>query len=247
MKQLISTAMACAALALILIASPLVRAQNKTFKWSDALCDFSGTYNSKKYTPRPLADTLKLWQDYGAVMDASATVFTPDDLPKLSVEKLDAEYKRKAAQISALQIVATPYWDTQRRAKLSELKQVYELSRVTIRGHTDPRALMEAAGVEECKTKYAAPLVAGGDALLTAWRLVNEDSRRNNSDPERLRRLYEAQLASADRMKYALVEVMTFGWWNCANQSIKYVEYDGTQEREFEKLFVRVRRHCDEP
>lgn len=224
-----------------------VRTQTRTFKWTNQVCDLTGTYNSKKYTPRTLSDTVKLWRDHASVMDADATVFTLEDLPKLSVAKLDAEYKRTAAAIAALQIVATPYWVSQRKAKLAELKQVYELSRVTIRGHTDPRALMELTGVDECKTKYAAPLVAGGDALLAAWRRVNEESRRNNSDPERLRRRYEEQLASPDRMKYALVEVMTFGWWNCANQSIKYVEYDGSQEREFEKLFVRVRRHCDEP
>lgn len=63
-----------------------------------------------------------------------------------------------------------------------------------------------------------------------------------------MQRIFEEQYASPDRMKFALVEVMTFGWWNCANKAIKYVDYDGSQEREFRKLFIRVKTiSCDEP
>ena len=57
-------------------------------------------------------------------------------------------------------------------------------------------------------------------------------------------------MASPDRLKFALVETMSFGWWNCANEFIKYDTGDNSQarEREFRKLFIRVRDlGCDEP
>lgn len=223
-------------------------AQTRTFKWSDELCDYSGTYNSRKYTEAQLRNTVRLWMPGGFSLETSATVFKPEDLPTLNLAALDAEYKAKSGELANLDIVKTPYWEALRKAKLAEMKQVYELSRLTIQGHRNPKVLNELVGSNECKKKYAAPLIAGGDALLTAWRTLNEQHRKINADPERLRRIFDRQYSSPDRMKYALVEVMTFGWWNCANQAIKYVEYDGSQEREYKKLFIRVKTvRCDEP
>lgn len=239
--------LAIAVLFLLAAALPAL-AQIRTFKWETELCEMSGTYNAKKVSQRRLNDTVKLMRQYSSMgLATSATVFKPEDLPSLNVAELDAEYKQKSAEVAALQVIASPFWIERQKEKLAELKQYYELSRITMRGHADPRVLLEFPGADKCKTRYARPLIAGGDALLNAWRILNEDSRKRNADPERIRREYESQLASADRMKYALVEVMTFGWWNCANESIDYVQQDGSQEREFEKQFTRIRRECDEP
>lgn len=234
-------------LALLVCAVPIY-AQNRTFKWSDELCDFVGTFSAKKYSQAQLRNTLKLWDHGSFSIGTSATVFKPEDLPTLNLAALEKEYKATSAELANLDIVNSPYWESLRSSKLAELKQVYDLSRVTILGHQNPKALNELVGSEACKTKYAVPLIAGGDMLLRTWRAVNEESRTKNSSPERLRRIFDEQYASPDRMKYALVEVMTFGWWNCANDEIKYVEIDGSQEKEFKKLFVRVKKvHCDEP
>ena len=225
-----------------------VLAQKRTFKWQTEVCEMTGTYNAKKVTRERLADTAKLMTQYSSFgLNTRTTVFKPADLPSLSVASLDAEYKQKRAEIASLKVLATPYWTKQQQEKLRELDQYYALSRVTIRGHKEPRVLLEYPKAELCKTKYAQPLIAGGDALLNAWRALTEEQAKKNADPARIRREYEAQLASSDRMKFALVEVMTFGWWNCANESIDYVQYDETQEREFEKQFTNIRRDCDEP
>jgi len=225
-----------------------VLAQNRIFKWQTELCEMTGTYNAKKVTKERLNDTVKLMRQYSAAgLDTRATVFKPEDLSSLSLGDLDAEYKQIRHELASLKVIASPYWTKQHQAKHAELDQAYELSRVTIRGHKDPRVLLEYPRAEQCKTKYARPLIAGGDALISAWRTLAEEQAKKNSDPDRIRREFDMQLASPDRMKYALVEMMTFGWWNCANESIDYVQYDGTQEREFEKQFTRVRRDCDEP
>ncbi len=221
--------------------------QQRTFKWSDELCDFRGTYNVGKYTAAQLENTHKLFDHSSFSLQTSATVFSPDDLVKLDLAALEAEYKTLSAKLAALEIVNTPFWQSLRQQKLAEMKQVYELSRLTISGHTNPAILKQLSGSDACKAKYADPLIAGGPTLLDAWRTVNEDSRVKNSDPARLKRIFETQMTSPDRLKYALVEVMTFGWWNCANDAISYVNYDGTQEREFKKLFIRVKQTCSEP
>ena len=84
--------------------------------------------------------------------------------------------------------------------------------------------------------------------MRCAWREVNEESRTKNADPERLKRIFESQMRSPDRMRYALLEVMTFGWSNCANELIEYVVHDETPPEEYKKLFTKVRTiKCDEP
>ena len=222
--------------------------QQKTFKWADELCRYQGTYNSKKYTAKQLANTAKLFDHGSFSFQPTATVFTPVDLGRFDLAAVDAEYQKVTAELTELEIVNTPFWQELRKQKLAEIKQVYELSRLTILGHTDPKVLNQLEGSQSCKTKYAAPLIAGGDSLLKAWKTLNEESRKQNGNPNEVKRKFESEMASKDRLKFALVEVMTFGWWNCANNSIKYVNYDGTQEREFRKLFVRVKKiECEEP
>ncbi len=106
----------------------------------------------------------------------------------------------------------------------------------------------EAAGSQTCKVKFASPLIAGGHQLIDAWRKLNIEQRKNNGDPARVKREFETQLASADAQTYALVDVMMFGWWNCMNADISRIDYDGTQEREFKKLFIRTKKvSCSEP
>jgi hypothetical protein len=218
-----------------------VSGQTRTFRWSEVICEYQGTYNSKKYTAKQLSDTVKLMEPGSFAILAWATVFHPRDLSNLSLEKLDEDYRDQKAAINALNIVNIPFFQRLREQKLEEMRQVYELSRVTIAAHSEPPILRTYNGADTCKTKYAEPLIAGGDALLRTWLEVNEDSRSKNSDPDRLRREFELQMASPDKMKFALVEVMGFGWWNCVNETVFRVESDGTAEREFKKLFTRVR------
>ena len=152
------------------------------------------------------------------------------------------------AKLKSADIVVTPFWQNLRARKLKELEQTYQLSRIEMLAFKDPRALREYKDATECSIKYAEPLIAGGKDLLDVWLSVNERSRKNNSDPDRIRRKFEEQLASNDRMQFAFIEVMGFGFHNCANALIDYVTYDEAPAREFKKLLKNVKTiRCDEP
>ena len=117
-----------------------------------------------------------------------------------------------------------------------------------MRGYKDHSALLEYKGAPTCTTRFVQPIVIGGEALINAWREVNEESRTKNADPQRLRRIFQTQLKSPERMQFALLEVMTFGWSNCANDRIEYVVYDESPVEEYKKLFTKVRTiRCEEP
>src|ERR1035437_5053507 len=192
-------------LAMMFVASVVVSAQVRTMKWSTEFCQYSGTYDSKKYTEAQLRDTLKLAMHGEYSLMTDATAFSYEDIPKLSMASLENEYKTKLAALKALDIVHTKYFDDLKSQKLAEIEQVYELSRVSIMAYKGPKVLTSYSDAEACKKTYATPLIAGGNDLLAVWRKVNEDSRKNNSDPERMRRIFERQYASADKMKFAQV------------------------------------------
>lgn len=236
---------------IVLVASIGVDAQVRKFRWSTELCEFEGTYNSRKYTQTKLKNTQRLLS-YAELRlgTTDATVWKYKDIAKLDVTKLDADYKQLISELESLDYVKNTYTNSVRLAKIAEAKQLYGLSRTTILAYTKPAAIRDYSGAAACKKMYGEPLIAGGEDLLTAWRKVNEDSRKKNADPNRLKDIFDDQMASPDRLKFALVETMSFGWWNCANNSIEYsdIGQSETREREFKKLFIRVRTiRCDEP
>jgi hypothetical protein len=234
---------------LILTCAVAANAQPRTFKWTTELCEVTGTYNSKKYTAAQLRDTLKLFGASSPRIDFQATVWKHEEIAKLDITALDREYEQKSKMIRELNIVKVPFWENLRQATLKEMQQYYELSKVTAGAYTQPEVIKAYPSAESCKLKYAGPLVAGGERLVAAWREVNLASQKVNADPGRLQQQFDRENASPDRLKLALVETMSFGWWNCANEFIESPKQasDGTAEKEFRKLFIRMRERCDEP
>jgi hypothetical protein len=228
-----------------------VSAQTSTFKWSDEFCEFSGTYNSKKYSEKQLRNTRRLLSHSDLRLDSvGATVWKYEDISKIDVAALETKYKALINELEHLEHVSTPFTDSVRNARLAETRQLYQLIRTTMTAYTDPKAIRNYKGAEACKLNYGEPIISGGDSLIAAWRKVNLDSQSRNSSPERLQQRWDSENASPDRLKFALVETMSFGWWNCANAEIKYADESLGEkfDREFKKLFIRVRTiRCDDP
>jgi hypothetical protein len=233
---------------LLTVSAVAASGQNRTFKWSAEICDFQGVYKASKYTEAQLRDTVKLISPGNFAFSAGATVFHPDNIPSLSVRQIDEEYRRLLKELQGLNIVKTAYFEELRRQKIAELEQVYELSRASALAYADAEVLRNVNWSGQCRERFAEPVIDGGDRLLAAWKVVNEDLRSKNSEPERLRREFEERNRSPQRMKFAMVEVLTFGWWNCVNEKIDYAGQDGKPAREFQKLFIRKpKAKCDEP
>lgn len=214
------------------------------------MCTFSGTYDSRKYTEKQLRDTLKLLNGANSYLSKGPWVWKWEDIESIDIPALDAEYRAKRAEIESLEVVPLPYWQNVKAAQLKELDQVYRHQRTKALAYTDPKVLRDYPAAPACKAKYVEPLIARDDSLLKVWLDVNMNSRSNNADPGRLKRIFDEQMASPDRIKFAVVEVMGFGWGNCANAEIERDEgaSNGSHGKEFRKLFTRVRTiDCEEP
>lgn len=233
---------------ILMLTATAAFAQTRNFKWGNDSCAFESTYNAKKYTAKQLEDTRKLLYLNFFPNTIDPTPPKIGDIKNLRVETLDAEYKQRTDELKNLNIVKTAYWEALRKEHLHELEQVYQLSRASILGYENPARLKDVKFAGACVQKYAEPLIKGGGDLLAAWLMVNEDSRKRNASPERIKSIYEQEYNSPERMQYARNEVMTYGWWNCVNALINREQDGNRHEKEFRKLFVKTREiDCDEP
>lgn len=233
---------------ILVIGSASAFAQTRKFRWGTDLCIYESTYDAKKYTAAGLENTRKLFYLDFFPNSIDPTPRTFEDVKKLRVETLDDEYQTRIHALKNLKIIKAPYWEAVRERYLKELEQVYLLSRATIFSYDDPTRLNDIKFAGTCHAKYAAPLIKGGDALLATWRALNEESRRQNSDPARLQKIFEEQNNSPERLVFAKIEVTTYGWWNCVNALLDRKGYEPDAEKEFKKLFIRTRTvECDEP
>lgn len=219
-------------------------------KYETDLCEIEGTYDSLKYTETQLRNVLMLAYLVGSVpLQTNASVFKYEDIAKLNIADLDTEYRETMKKLKELDIVKTEYWEQLRQARLRQTEQTYKLVRLRMQGYTNPKILLEAENIGECRTDYAEPLVVGGDAMLEAWKKVHLRQKANNGDPGRLQRIFDEQFNSPDKFKFATVEVTTFGWWNCVVRKIERPgdKFENSLE-EFKKLFVKLKEiYCDEP
>src|SRR5687767_8719102 len=94
----------------LLLLAVSVHAQPKSFRWSSELCEHVGTYDSKKYTEAQLRDTMKLMDYTMTSLTNYPHVWKWEDIEKLDVDALDAEYKVKMEKLKALNVVAVPYF-----------------------------------------------------------------------------------------------------------------------------------------
>lgn len=234
---------------ILFLFSHFTLAQSKKFRWESegGMCEYEGTYDSKKYTAAQLKNTKKLIDNSFNLDFTTATVWKYEEIESLNFAPIEADYKKKSAELKTLSIVKSPYWEAQKQLKLKEMEQYYWLIKTTMSSYKTPASLPEYPYAESCKTKYAEPLIAGGDSLLKIWETVNIETRNNNSDPARIKRIFDEQRKSPDALKFAVVEVTAFGWWNCANALIDQGDYE-TREKNFRKLFSRFRTvQCEEP
>ncbi|QQS42823.1 MAG: hypothetical protein IPM63_07785 [Acidobacteriota bacterium] len=227
---------------------PAVFAQSATFEWQDEFCTFRGTYDPSKISEARIRDTRELI-DFGTglPLQTDQAVFDVKDLGSLDVNKLDAEYRTVRTKLESLQPVDNPYFRDLRQRHLRTLDASYRLKRITLLAHTKPITLVFGNNHEECFSQWGRPVIEGGQSLLDAWRTLVDEQKLNNASPEGVEARYQSRYNSPERDKWALVEVLGFGWWNCVNDSIPYVEDDGTADEEFKKLFAKVESECDEP
>jgi len=230
-----------------LLFTNLIYSQESVYRWQGELCGYLSTYDSKQFSENQINNCYLLTYQNFFRISHIPSVFKPQDLERLNLDTLENEYIDKTRMLESLDLPNIEYWQKLRVRTLTELEQVYSLSRITYLGFKYPDYFKDWHFENPCLAKHANALINGGDSLLNDWFNLTSELVKNNCCPEKVWAKYNEQLKSEERLIHAQIYVVTFGWWNCAN---KYIEYVKTEDQfaEFLKLFLKTDTiDCDEP
>lgn len=226
--------------------------KEEIFNFVTELCENKGHFDANKYSKSELEGTYTLWFQMSGIMLNTPSVFNLKDLQKVRSEKnqilakLDKDFLEKKKTLENLTVVKLPYWENLRKSKLQELNAEYEFRKTEIQAYSDPSILLNAKSSKGCEN-FIKALNSNDNQLIEEWRKLREKMSKKNGDPQRILDEFEERLNSSDKKDYAIVDLITFGWGNCANGNIETVPHDEKMNKQFENLFIKIDAECDEP
>ncbi|WP_160135891.1 hypothetical protein [Chryseobacterium sp. c4a] len=226
-----------------------IQPKQEIFNFGTELCDNKGYFDSNKYSKKELEDTYKLWFELSGSLLDTPFVNNLKDLHEIRnnkdqvLAKLDKDFGEKKAQIMNLKVVNIPYWKDIQKKSYEELVQSYEMEKIQIIAYSDPSILLK----NNTCPNFSKALNSTDEQMFSEWKKLRESMSKNNSDPQRIINQFNEQLNSADKRDYAIIDLITFGWGNCANNKVHRVSRDEKMNNEFNALFIKIDSECDEP
>ncbi|AMR26010.1 hypothetical protein A0257_02100 [Hymenobacter psoromatis] len=218
----------------------------QTFSWQDDTCTNTGTYTAGAYTQQQLRDTYQLVN--GFLIMTTVVPFSlknyNDAFFRSTASQLTHEHDSLAGIIHKLHVVPTKFWRNIKHLRELELAEGYALDQATLEGYFQPASWLSNRYHAACP-EYATALASTDTVVvMKAWRKLVDQQKINNGMPKQLEAEFVAQSASPERMAYAKVALMTFGWGNCANAQRKYntIADQYPLNEQFSKLFTKVKQ-----
>lgn len=228
---------------------------SKKFEWQSELCDHVGFYEPDGFSEKQLKDTYFLLFVYNSVtaLNTDVTLDNPEyytaQYIQDSLKKLEQEYLEATQKLKTLDVVPTQFWRKHKELSLLQLKEVYKLEKLTLEAHLNPALLKNTPLSDECVNYVDALITEDTTVLLAEWKKLVEVKKSKSGTPEKLEQEYQIQSNSTDRLLFAKIDLMTYGWWNCANRQRKYLDgfnKEGQMTMEFQNLFNKIESNCEE-
>ena len=227
------------------------QAQPNSFIWYDGgmLCEYEGFFDLTKTTKQEIQNAHSLVYSDEFIIKNSPHVGELKDIKKLNCNAIKNAYLDEKKRLSNMELPKNKVWEILRQEKLRELEEFYKLFKIKCEAFlTDNmEVLREFDKKDECLDFYATALINGGDDLLSAWEHLTKLQAAKNGYPENIWSRYHAQRNSENKFQYAKIELLGYGWNNCAVKHIYNFDRSKGWE-EFRKLFTSITEiHCDEP
>ena len=215
------------------------------FKFTTEVCENTGKFEKKLYTKSQIEGAYFLWFEFSGL--TSNFIKTPDDIKKLNLTNLVNEYNGKLNYLENLKTVNNNFWKSLKIQRIRELNEEFEAKKIHILAYTDSKYLLQNRFSEHCK-KYVSILNSENkSSIVKEWANLKETQKKNNSNPESLELKFQNQVNSNDKLVFAKINLIEFGWWNCINEMIFRVNDDNENIRkQFYKLFKTVKSECDD-
>ena len=227
--------------------SPLVLYNYQTFG-----CDVKGYYDPARYKKEEVNGTYKLLYPLALSPFSSLIVFNHVKLDKVRknntqlLQQAEKEYLGRKKELNNLRFIDLPIWKKQRDESVQLLENEYQLTKALLMGYTDPQSLQNTKFYNTCREYIDAMTAQDKQKMYLVWKSLsepkkNEDSYSGTNDT------FNAKWNDPRKDDYALIDLMN-AFNNCANHSFRpKADEENTLLKTFEKVFIQLKRDCDEP
>lgn len=222
-----------------------------TLHWETELCTHIGTFDKSKYSKEQLKGAFKLWFTNNALQISTRDVvfnakeyYTFDSKGQLL--KLEKEYAEKKAAYAAIKLPPGRIWKDLLQNRIKDLDETYELSMLSLKAHSDPSVLLKNRFAQHCPEYIEALASEDTELLMAAWQRLKAERDMGNYSESSFNK-YKNSLTPEMRIAAAKTDLLTYGWYNCANRQIDHEIPNINYSEEFDRLFISVEEECDEP
>ncbi len=235
---------------LTVLTSNLTFSQVAEYTWYDETCTYKSTFDSTKYTRQNIEDIYKIAYFGDLRFSKTPSVHKLSDVHRLDTTEMNEDYHLKLQRLQNLDLPKNSIWIKYRDSLIIELKQDYELSKVAYKAYmTSNFSVLKNLDYnysDSCMTFYQKALAGEDSLILEAWEKLTNYLASRNGSPERIWAEYRTMKSMRDWRKHAEVQIMTFGWWNCA---VKHIDrFDNWKHyKTFSDLFIKTEEFdCEE-
>lgn len=223
---------------LFLIAPFFSFGQTNTFEWGEGLTTNIGKFDTSKYSLNEIETIYNYLHTPSSQMFTVGTIWKIEQMDTATTAPIEHYYQKSMRVLESMKIPSGLFWDSLLQLRKREIYEVCEDNKLFVLAIHNPSILYE-----NYQTKCAEEIIAlNGDSLqlLQAWYKLKERQKLNNCCPDKLEKEYQFKFRSKDKLKYARLELMQYGWGNCMNQFVYHPTDYLRIEQEFQKLFVSV-------
>lgn len=226
---------------------PLVLYSYQTFG-----CDVKGYFDPSQYKKEEIDGTYKLLYPLDLSPFSSLIVFNPavfDEVHSNSAKLLqqaEKEYLARKKELHGLQLIDQPIWKNKHEEAIQLLENEYQLNKELLMAYADPQSLQNSRFKNKCKEYIDAITTKDKQKMYSVWKSLFElkmDEKINSKAKGNL----NAKWNDPRKDDYALIDLMN-AFSNCANHSFRpKMDEEGTLAKNFEEVFTKLKKDCDEP
>ncbi|MEJ5104108.1 hypothetical protein [Chryseobacterium sp. MYb328] len=227
--------------------SPLILYSYQTFG-----CDVKGYFDPSKYKKEEIDDTYKLLQPLSWSPFSSLIVFNPTKFDMVRsnstqlLQQAEKEYLVRKKELEELQLIDLPIWKKEKEEAIKLLENEYQLNKTLLMGYADPQSLRNSIFYTTCKEYADAITTKDKQRMYSVWKSLFE-TKNSEENYSGTKEAFNAKWNDLRKDDYAMIDLMN-AFSNCANHSFRpKADEEGTVFKAFEKVFVKLKRDCDEP
>ncbi len=214
--------------------------QRNVFVWGEGLTEYTGIFDTTQFKPEEIRNIYHYLCQREEKLMTVGHLWKMEQMDTATTQPIDDYYFNTLRTLDRMKIPESSFWDSLRMYRKKELFEICQDQRLFILAIKNP-AILNDFYQEACADEIKA-LTGDSTQLLQAWFELKEKQKLTNGSPENLEKRYQKAYQSKDRLKYARYELMTYGWGNCMNRFVYYHSDEERIEREFEKLFIQVKK-----